>query len=250
VDIPVNILELADITRAFKVQGDGLFDTSLRSNAQANLRYQYGIRPLVSDLTKLLHFSDVVDRRVKEIERLVSSHGLRRTTGVFSGSANTVLSRTVQSDGILVTGDFSGTTTQDVRVHCRWLPTDVPRLHAPGAMRSLARRAVLGLTLDQSTLWEAMPWSWLADWASNVGTFFKANRNIVPAVLSDVSVMRHTRTEYSWGGFSDGDTSVTPINAVRESKQRATSFVAPTAQIPFLNGVQMGILASLAITRS
>lgn len=250
VDIPVNILELGDIAHLFRVQGNGLFDTSLRANANANLRYQYGILPLVGDLTKLLHFQAQVDRRVQEIERLATSRGLRRTIGVFSGSANDALSRTIQSDGILVTGVFDGVTTQDVRVHCRWLPTDVPALRAPNAMRRLARRAVLGLTLDQSTLWEAMPWSWLIDWCTTTGAFFKASRNIVPAILSDVSVMRHTRTQYTWGGFIDGDTRITPINIVRESKQRATSFVAPSAHIPFLNGTQMGILASLAITRS
>jgi hypothetical protein len=245
VDIPVNILELGDITRLLQRQGQGLARLG-----RENLRYQFGIRPLVGDLTKLLYFSDQVERRVQELTRLRSSHGLRRTTGVFSGAATDSISRVIQSDGIYVVGTFGGTTTQNVRVHCRWLPDDVGALSAPGAMRGLARRAVLGLTLDHSTLWEAMPWSWLIDWASTIGTFFRANRNIVGATLSDVSVMRHTRTEYSWGGWTDGVARITPITAVREAKQRATSFVAPTAHFPFLSGNQMGILASLAITRS
>lgn len=250
VDIPVNLLELGELSRLWQVQGRGLFDTSLRSNAQANLRYQYGIRPLVGDLTKLINFQGVVHNRVKEIERLVSSKGLRRTTGVFSGSGNTKYFRVLQSDGIYADGTFDGVTTLDVRVHCRWLPTNVPALHAPNAMRDLARRAVLGLTLDQSTLWEAMPWSWLIDWCSNVGDFFKSQRNIIPATLSDLSVMRHTRTQYSLPAWSSGDATISSINAIRENKTRATSFVAPTAHIPFLNGSQMGILASLAVTRS
>lgn len=262
VDIPVNILELGEISKLWQVQGRTIQrearglrslprgDTDLYANAQANLRYQYGIRPLVGDLVKLLHFSDQVDRRVRELNRLRSSRGLRRTTGVFSGAACDSMSRVVQSDGIYVVGTFGGTTTQNVRVHCRWLPDGTTDLSAPSSMRALARRAVLGLTLDQSTLWEAMPWSWLVDWCGNVGEFFKAHRNIVGATLSDVSVMRHTRTEWSWEGWTDGVARITPITAIRESKQRATSFVAPTAHFPFLNGNQMGILASLAITRS
>lgn len=244
VDIPVNVLELGDVTRLLQRQGEGLARLG-----RENLRYQFGIRPLVSDLTKLLYFSDQVERRVQELTRLRSSKGLRRTTGVFSGTGTDSISRVVQSDGIFVVGTFGGVTTQNVSVHCRWLPDDVGSLSAPGAMRSLARRAVLGLTLDQSTLWEAMPWSWLVDWGSNIGQFFRANRNIVGAVLSDVAVMRHTRTEYTWEGYHQGDVRITPITAIRESKERASSFVAPTAHFPFLSGNQMGILASLAVTR-
>jgi len=250
VDVPVNIFELGDVIRTVRRVGNGLFDTSLSSTGRSYLRYQFGVRPLVGDLVKLINFQDQVNRRVMEIERLKTRKGLRRTVGVSSASESASISLVVQSEGIFVVGNFDVETSEEVRVHTRWLPDiDTSSIATSASMRAIARRAVLGLTVDFLTLWEAMPWSWLIDWGSNIGDFFKAHRNIVPAVLSDISVMRHATTSYSYDGWTDGVASITPARVRRVDKRRANSFVAPSAHFPFLSAGQMGIVASLAATR-
>jgi len=246
VDVPVNILELGDIARTLRTASTNV----LGRVGAANLSYQYGIRPIASDLAKLTQFSDLVDSRVRELSRFVRQQGLRRTVPVFAGSNTESREQWLQTDGVAIRGVWDVTTLMTVKVHARWLPgSGFESMSAPSEMRALARRAVLGLTLDNSTLWEAMPWSWLVDWCTTTGDWFKSQRNIVPATLSDVSVMRHTKTTYSCTPPTSPDWSLTPLKVVREDKSRVTSFVAPVAHFPFLNGNQMGILTSLAVTR-
>jgi len=112
----------------------------------------------------------------------------------------------------------------------------------------------MGLTVDLSTVWQIMPWSWLVDWGGNLGTFLKANRNIIPAQLTQCCVMLHTLTEWDSPGLSgiknSTPYSLEPIKIQRESKTRTSVSPSVTAQFPFLSGNQVGILASLATTRA
>jgi len=247
VDVPANLLELGDVAHILRSTGTGL----LRRIAGENLRYQFAIRPLVSDLTRLMVFQRQLDNRLAELQRLQTQKGLRRTVQIGTYSAQDSINYAIQSQGIFASGAFDVNTVQTVRAHTRWTPNgDFSLLRTDQDKRRLVTRALLGLTVDFSTLWEPMPWSWLIDWCSNVGDFFKANRNIIPAQLADVSVIRHTRSEYRNQGWTDGTAVIAPGNVIRETKGRATSFVAPVAHFHILSGNQMGLLASLAVTRS
>lgn len=278
VDVPVNIIELGDVSHLLHDAGEELVHRLLvprgrrkgrrgiinndswaglavpsgyRTLGTGNIVYNFGIAPLVGDLVKLVNFTDQVNRRVSDMEKLFNSPtGYRRTVriGSYSGSQTKVL--TCQSNQATITSGFTGRTAVDLKVHCRWKPTSVPtELRAPDAMRAAARRAVLGMTVDLSTAWEAMPWSWLLDWCGNVGTFLKANRNIIPATLQGVHILKHTRTTWTCPFYQSGSLTMSPISFSRESKTRNPSFVAPVAHFPFLDGRQVGILASLAVTR-
>jgi hypothetical protein len=245
VDVPVNVLQLGEVTRLIRSRGQNL----VREAGRENLRYQFGIAPLVGDLVKLTNFNDQLARRIKELERLQSSNGLRRTTshGVFGASGT--YPKTLQSQGGLYNGDFFASTQQIVKCHCRWLPTaDLSKMSGQEKM-SAAMRSVLGLTVDFGTLWQVIPWTWLIDWGSNVSQFFTANRNIIPAQLAGVHVMRETSTRYEFAGYQTDKVRIEPIKVHRVSKTRNPSFVAPVAHFPVLTGNQMGILASLSVTR-
>jgi hypothetical protein len=227
-----------------------------RGGGQAWLRYNFGIAPIVSDIVRMQQAHNVVDDRVKEIDRLYSSNGLRRTVTVFSGSANAVSSSSVlQSAGTFIQPRFDICTAVTKRVHIRWAPqsrTGIPP--SPEQRRAWAVRAALGLTVDASTLWELVPWSWLADYFGNVGTYLKATRNIIPARLIGVYPMTHTRTVWECPAVSNIQNgvlrSMTPVRSVRERKSRTSSFIAPLAHFNFLDGRQMGILAAVAAARS
>lgn len=246
VDVPVNALQLGEL--AHLIQGKGR--SFIRDLGNNNLMYQFGIAPLVGDLVKLLHLTDQVNRRVSEIGRLRSQHGLRRTVSIGSYSSNAKVNKFIQSQNLLIREDFDVVTELAIKAHCRWMPAgDCMSLASPSETRALARRAVLGLTVDTSTMWELIPWTWLLDWCGDFGQYLSAHRNIIPATLQDVSVMRHTRTVAEWSGKSQDDWSCTPIRYTRENKTRATSFVAPVAHLPFLSANQVGIVASLAVTR-
>lgn len=240
VDIPVNILELGDIVRTIRRQG---LDTLAQLGRQ-NLRYQFGIAPLVGDLVKIANFGDQVQRRIRFMERLQSANGLRRTMTMGSWQNMASSSQVMQSNQFFWTDTVYQTTIQRIRAHVRWLPGTDYRALSTSDRQRLALRGALGLTVDYSTLWEVLPWSWLVDWCSNVGQFMATTRNIIPATLSGVHIMRETYSEFTTNGGLNS-----PIRVVLHTKSRVPSFVAPVAHFPFLSAGQMSILGSLAVTR-
>jgi len=249
-DIPVNLLELGQLGYLFKSAGKS-FLGSFGSNY---LRSEFGVKPIARDLYKLFYFKNILNSRINELKRLNSQGGLKRTVAVYRGSQTAPVQNWVYQSNF---GFFSGgghwTTTELVKVHCRWLhaasffPCDTD----DGDLVKQATNAILGLSTTQwDTYWEALPWSWLIDWMSTCGTFFQATRNIVPASLSSVSVMRHTRSEYVAPASNiNGTAQCSAWTAIREDKSRVLSTIFPTATMNFLTEDQMAIVASLAIRK-
>jgi hypothetical protein len=252
-DVPVEALQLGDLLHLLKGAGSNL----LKLAGNVNLSYQFGIRPIIEDLKKIISFSDQVERRIKEIERL-KTRGLRRTIPLGKLDSVTV---NQHINGFIVNStywtfwaDGDIMTVLDVGAHCRWIPSMDLSTITPGEMRSLARRAVWGLTVDFKTAWELIPWTWLIDWGTNIGEYLAANRNVVPATLSSVTITRRTRTTRTYKSpteFINGHPmTLSPFEVVQTTKNRSTAGVSLAAQLPFLSGNQLGILASLAITRA
>jgi len=249
VDIPVNLLELSDIPKLVKDSGVSL----IKKLAGANIKHEFGIKPIAGDLADLLKFKSHVDRRVRTIRKLMKD-GYKKTVHVWMGSAQGSKSITFQSQGILIGGTSTGNTIQLISAHCRWKPSvdlftysDDTRIHV------LAERAVLGMSAEFSTAWDAFPWTWLIDWYINIGDFLMAHRNLVPAHLDEVSIIKHKITTWETPElFSSAATGRIPMSSHllrREEKLRELGSVTPTAHFPFLSGSQMGIIASLGVLR-
>lgn len=249
VDVPAACLQLGEIIRLLQGIGENL----IREVGKQNLRLQFGMTPIVTDLAKIMVFNELVDRRVHEIEKLYTQKGLRRTVDIGEYVSNANFNLVFQSQGQFSQLPVSGQTNLKIRAHCRWSPTEVPGLRTPKSIRRLAQRALTGATIDFYTLWQIMPWSWLIDWGFDVGAYLKAHRNTVPATLSKCVVIEHTKTNYTAPGYAWPDWYVrtqSPFSLFRERKQRIVPIVSPTAHFPFLSGNQMGIVASLAVARA
>jgi len=251
VDVPVEVLQIGEIFQLIQKRGASL----IKELGRENLRYQFGIKPVVDDVFKMFNFHDQVSRRVLEVKRLQSRKGLRRTVIAGQSSLASDVLWTQQSNGIFLSTRARGNTVFTKKVHCRWLPIgDLSKMYTPAEMSKLIQRCVLGLTVDFSTVWELIPWSWLIDWGANVGTFLQASRNIIPAQLTTCVVMLHTHTEWSSPGLTGINNGnryrLQPIQIIREGKTRTSVSPSVTAQFPFLSGNQLGILASLAVTRA
>lgn len=260
VDVPVNILDmrhgLTDFKEVFVRRLSRRADL-LRSRvnliSDTWLQNEFLIRPMVSDIVKLVYVQDQINRRIEDINRLYNGKGLRKTVliGTYEAFQPQVL-KYLQSAGVTIYNYFDVRTYVELKVHTRWYPqTMFAVAPMPDEIRRQAVRAVQGLTIDISTMWEIMPWSWFVDWFSNISEFLIAHRNIVPATLSGVYPMRHTKTYWECPGFDyrPAWASCTPVQMVRETKSRTTSFVAPYADLGFLNGNQVGILSAIMARR-
>lgn len=251
VDLPVFIAELRELPELVKFAAEkGI----VRKVAGGNLSYQFGIRPLVSDLKSLLDFNGHFDKRSQEIHRLYEKNGLRRRIKLWSGSINSTSPSDVISGAHgskLITAKVFKQTKVEIWGTIRWRPTSLP----PTTERKyaeLARRAVLGLTIDFNTAWQLLPWSWLVDWFSSSGDYLIANRNLVPAKAQDACVM--TRSETVWAFTRNTDNmNWSGGNAIARltTKQRQVN-VVPTlvADLPFLHARRLSILGSLAVLRT
>lgn len=247
VDIPVFIGELGDLPDLVRKAGGSL----LRRIAAGNLKYQFGIRPLVSDLTSMLNFADISAKRFKELKALQSS-GLRRKKNLFSDSKTDSGALSLNSGAFQpsISGAYTRVTSMNRWGFVKWFPTgDFPA--GDPALQKLARRAVLGLTVDGSTAWELIPFSWLADYFSNVGSLLKANRNIVAASHSTPLIMTRTKTTRTVvPGVQSWDTAFGTYVETLETKERSQAIATLGAHLPVLSLRQMSILGSLVILRS
>lgn len=249
VDVPAAVLDMRGGIQRIKSAGDDLLSI-IRQTGSEYLGYKFMIQPIVGDLLRSVVAYHQVCRRRDEIDRLFEGNGIRRTVSNGSYSTSGVYNVSVQSAGLLIQRPVRWTTSVECRTHIRWKPTMRSGIRpSPAQVDTWARRAVYGLTVDFSTLWEITPWSWLADWFGDVGTYLKAQRNIIPAAVSGVHPMKHWRTESVFDGGPISQGTISSGKVVRETKTRITSFVAPTAHLPIFDERQMSILAALGATR-
>jgi hypothetical protein len=248
VDIPAFIGELKDFPELFKIAGGSL----LRKAASANLNFHFGWKPLISDLSKIIDFSSVVNKRYKELKKLYNG-GLSRTRNLdnISGSeVNLGDFAALNHASATVFCRHKAVTTQKVWGHCKWKPTSLPPKTDEDYL-NLARRAAYGLTIDPASAWELIPFSWLADWVVNVGNYLNAHRNLVGAVPSDISIMRHTQTTHScmrYAGSVEGDFNTGTV--LTETKTRNPSSATLSAGIRWLSPRDLSILGSLWVMKN
>jgi hypothetical protein len=240
VDLPVALLELKDFPSLLKDSGKFFY----KKAAGANLKYQFGIKPLASDLAHMILFADVVNKRAIELNRL-AERGLRRRIDIGEYEAEQFHNNVVvQSLFAFRERDVTRKTKQKVSGYVEWKPTAESYPTSPASIRRLAMKAALGLTVDFSTAWNLIPWSWLVDWCSSAGDYFTASRNIVPSTHGPVQVMRHTTTVHTFPAIGD----ISACNCTTETKTRRRATPTPfSAHLPFLSKKQMSILGSIGL---
>jgi hypothetical protein len=242
VDLPIAVYELREIPDLLRKEGGNW----LQKLASLNLKYHFGIKPLINDLFSLLSFSDEVNKRQKELDALYKS-GLRRKRRLWKDAFPYTKVTTVNSTHKFNIDAYSDcVTASDIWGFVEWFPNDIQMMK--GDRRALARKAVLGMTIDFATAWEAMPWSWLIDWCSNVGDILIANRNIVGAGHGPVRIMETINTSANCRFPLDPYCSDGTWR--NETKTRRTvSHVPISAQLPILSLRQLSILGSIGVTR-
>ncbi len=263
VSIPNFIYELKDLPGMYK---DILYLKSQFYNLKNLPRYnpkvganwflaiKFGWIPLFNDIRRMLSFQISVDRKLNELERLYSNGGLKRRIKHGLGSDHRESTSFVVMDtrlGGTPTCKLQRTTSVERWATVRWKPTKLPKAHTPEDMRKLARRLVFGLdSLSAVQVWNAVPWSWLTDWFTNVGDFLQAHDNTVPAAPGPVNLMTRTESKYLWtrtGTFakwSGGEGSAT-----LKTLERTQGNASLAASLPLLSGGQLSILGALALQR-
>lgn len=251
-EIPSLIKDTADyrISKLYKYISPSKFRL-LKRAAKLHLMWSFGIAPLISDLAKLPQFQDLVDQRIDELERL-RTRGLRRTITLDRLSATDVaLNEPIWTSNGTIRADRYKYTDVTIRGHVRWYAHPHLLTKSDDEMRALAKKVIAGLSIDFGTAYELIPWSWLVDYFTNLGSIVAASKNTVSASHSSVRIMRHTRTRsYSRNHTGSPTLSMTPGYCEHETKTRRLASPSLSAHLGLLEAPQLSILGSLSILKT
>lgn len=234
----------------------------LRKTAQSHLSWRWAIKPLIGDLRKLAGFCLAANQRFAELRHLRDGKTLRKrcTLGKYR-VVKPRESKFLHSYYYSLNGWSQLTYTAEVWGSAEWLVAPgsaLPKIKDDKELKLFARRLALGITTQETVaaLWEATPWSWLADWFSNVSDVIAASNNAVGLTWGRICVMRRSKGQYhvtvdpsnsnSWATLS-GDWRL-----ATERKDRHPVFPVlpfPLPRLPILNAGKWSILASLAILK-
>jgi len=237
-----------------------------------HLTGQFGILPLLSDAKKLLTLQQKIQKHMAQLYR-DSGRRIRRRINLGESISDPVIlasNYNVGSTGVspsFVTQYYSqlprATYTQYTSVRS-WASAEF-RYHLPAGPTDMAynaklKRYLAGVTLPSaSQLYNAIPWSWLLDWFTNVGDVVdNLNVSIVGRLAAN-----HFYVMQEYSNRIVTDTTVgfyrrngTPVlfrghsSATKFSKNRVVGdpFGFHTKQSS-LSGMQLGILGALGISK-
>lgn len=259
VDFNVFATELKDLPELFLKRSKDIG----QDISSGRLSLEFGWKPLIGDLVRLLDFKKEFNKRVKEINSLRTS-GLRRKRIVFNDaviSPSRNMGSILSDEGFTLGADQIKVTKRTITGFVKWVPDEAPPKYLgiwdpePQQRALLALLGITGTVIDASTIWELLPFSWLVDWCSNAGDYLAAHRNTVGAHIEEILIMDHTVTEStvtirrptSSVGVNVYDNCLTKKVATitHETKKRTPASLGLTTYMPFLSERQATILSDI-----
>lgn len=254
-DIPQMIFQLGTLMRKYGPNPSRNWPKTpelARDIGSGYLGWTFGWEQLGRDLMKLLGFVDAVEKRSEEFRRL--SHGsLRRRVDLLQYYDTAKIDNAFYC-GPLYQAKVRATLTFSVGkrlwVRVRYKPTAETFRILGADQHELANSIVFGHKPDWSTIWNAIPWTWLLDWFSTAGDYFAANRNRLATVVDDIAIMRWSVAALDKVELESPE----PDSAFAEnkhclwsSKARSSYVGGPviTAFVPYLDTRNWSILAAL-----
>jgi hypothetical protein len=233
--------------------GSKIYIGDITDTANTYLFWNFGILPLISDLKACLKFQQRTDARVKDFNSMTRPGGASKNATIYNRTSDRVYTGSPYCTGVYgavarYNVYLSTTKKKWGSVHWTIPASNLPPKGDPG-QAYLAAQLANGIRITPDTLWQAMPWTWLIDWFSNIGDFIKLSANTMGATSGRMCVMDHTRVQCHVDSGVQGFNGTS--GAYYEYKQRTpTAFVYPEVRLPFITPGMTGILGSLGIQRA
>lgn len=255
VDLPVFLAELKDIPSMMLEAGRKKLRQGRPKAGNSTAEYNFGWEPLIRDLRKLIDIQASIDSRLKSLGQLKS--------GGYSR-----LGKVEQRDMTLDEGEiypFAGymghvriQPTRHTRIRrwasIRWVLNDDSPVNSASddEMANLAQRAVLGRNASWESVWNAMPWSWLVDYFTNIGELLGASRNFLGCSPISRCVMTHAHSSASFKITHNAEGASVALGAPWTTTKWRTpmGWAYPTMRLPVLTVRQLSTLSSIALNRS
>jgi hypothetical protein len=241
--------------------GSGLLKARTRfllgSTGDEYLNYEFGWKPMMSDLRQMAH----AVTHSHEILKSYAKHADVLTRRGYRFPESTDSYSYEGSDACYVTyfGVAPGSSSR-ITSSKSWF-RGAFKYHIPVQNSVLGRferwnrlaNHLLGISLTPETVWELAPWSWAADWFSNAGDVFHniSAMGLDGLVMQYGYMMNEQKAQSSWN-VSEPLNGVTGLNLQVKHVQKVRIPATPYGfGISFgdLLGYQQSVIAALGLTR-
>ncbi|DAD50690.1 maturation protein [ssRNA phage SRR6960799_39] len=252
-EFPAMLKDAGDLWKATKAVPDFYrYGVKLVGEAVANRRKDliagapitvaFGWRPLLSDLRKLVGVAEAVDARIKRLNDASKRGGTETRLVLRKGK----LAYSHKHSYGLYSCKVNRTTEFK-----EWgvLKHSIPTGRVPNWTFNEAVKLVYSTELSASTIWESLPWSWLADYLFNVGNFLKVTSNRIGWKATQALIMGTYVTTHEFIPLSPFPAGTKNGSMTRVSKNR-TVLTNPTPVVaftPMLTAGQLQNLGALAL---
>lgn len=170
------LADLSEIPRKLK---ERIF--TAKDLAGSHLAVEFGIKPLVSDVQRMLSLPDTIARRVNYLlERNGKPTTFRRKIFLeedISGFTPT-WSTSGTSDSMWTKVRTTSSQRRSIELRCSANYTvEFPKLEVPTLRKNISRK-LWGLEPTLVDLYNLTPWSWLIDWFTGLGNYLQAIEDI------------------------------------------------------------------------
>jgi len=233
--------------------------SSLKGIADYFLAIQYGWKPLLQDVIKLVKFYERVSQR---IDFLIANSGkpVRREgrlsstsdSGLLWEEAGLRMRNTAPDWGKPSLTDSWRQSSRYTITRERWFSGEflfwIDDIRWPNT-RSHIGAGLAGLRITPADVWDALPWTWLIDWFANVGdVLHNLEDNVADRQVSRYAyVMGKTMREYTQH-TTDGYLSCSLSHIFETKVRRKVDPFGLTPEVE-LSPLQLAILGALAIQR-
>jgi hypothetical protein len=249
VDLPLFLFELREFPRMLRDLGHVLQGRiKPRDVPGGYLAYNFGWAPLVSDLKSLFNFAESIAKTRNALTNAANGSKVSHTLG---GRSSTGLPTTYSYAGTVSTYQVEVSHKTSVKAWCKahvHLTEPLPPLVYDKEM--LAMKTAFGLNLRPAMLWDAIPFTWLIDYFTNMGDLMEARGGYNRWRFADLYIMvettktdqvTHTTKKLQSMSHAGGTMSY-----VR--KERSYAGANPNVGIsfaPMLSDYQTGIISAL-----
>lgn len=207
VSIPIMISEFLEAGSLLKLASNNF----LSLTGSAHLNWVFGWGPLFQDLKVLASITTVVEKRIREFNDLLKKGGIsRRKWLAASGDSFPPSQQSVFSNSwVEIHADVSYSFKTKVWGSVRWVPDrlETVEIEKLTQFNNALLQALDIKAPDLSTLWEAVPWTWLIDYFVNVGDVLQAIESSDLVIPTEICLMRHrtvtTVSKPKGGGVSN-----------------------------------------------
>lgn len=252
VDLPLGIAELKDFPRLLKsVAQQG---KRLAASPEGFLTWQWALRPMLNDLVSAVRLQKAIAQRVKDHTR---KHRTKRASGrlpteVYLDDPGSLTFNQSIGGSKTCWGDYS---VELSKAECWFTARIEPLIELDELLaQSVSYRHSYGFGRDGvNAAYNLMPWSWLIDYFSTLGSLIELRHNQMPYEVKSVCLMARSEIlrKVTVMGFANGTTEMldkSTKGSLRVVEKRRKVVYNPIGRLvvdPILSQQQLLNLAAL-----